>query len=47
MLVVTVQTGRDREVAGWTLLMVVAAWTVAYWAYRFLRAIPKKKEDIW
>jgi hypothetical protein len=47
MLVVIVQTGRDRDVAGWTALMVIAGWAVAYYAWKFLRAIPKKKEDIW
>jgi hypothetical protein len=47
MLVVIAQTGQDREVGGMTAVAVVVAWSVAYFAYRFLKAIPKKKEDIW
>jgi hypothetical protein len=47
MLVVSVQTGSDRDLAGITVVMAIAGWVVAYWAYRFLTAIPKKKEDIW
>jgi hypothetical protein len=47
MLVVIVQTGRDKDVAGMTAVSVVVGWTVAYLAWKFLKAIPKKKEDIW
>lgn len=47
MLVVTVQTGQDKDLAGTTALIVVAGWTVAYLAYKFLIALPRKKEDIW
>ena len=47
MLVVVVQTGGEKDLAGTTALMVVVGWIVAYWAYRFLTAIPRKKEDIW
>jgi hypothetical protein len=47
MLVVIAQTGQHREVGGMTAVAVVVGWTVAYFAYKFLKAIPKKKEDIW
>ena len=47
MLVVMLQTGRHKELASVTTLMVVIGWIVAYYAFKFLMAIPKKKEDIW
>jgi hypothetical protein len=47
MLVVMAQTGRDKELAAMTTAMAVAGWLLAYWAFRFLMALPKKKEDIW
>jgi hypothetical protein len=47
MLVVIAQTGQYREVGGMTVLAVVVGWTVVYFAYKSLKAIPKKKEDIW
>ena len=47
MLVVIAQTGRNEEVAGVTTGMVIAGWVIAYLSWRFLRAIPKKKDDIW
>lgn len=47
MLVVITQTGQYRDVGGMTALAVVIGWTVAFFAYKFLKAIPKKKEDIW
>jgi hypothetical protein len=47
MLVVIVHSGRNKEIATVTTLMVAAGWTVAYYAFKFLRALPKKKEDIW
>jgi hypothetical protein len=47
MLVVLIQTGRDKDVMGITVLMVIGGWAVAYLALRMLMAIPKKKEDIW
>ena len=47
MLVVIAQTGEYREVGGMTAVAVVVGWTVAYFAYKFLKAIPKKNEDIW
>lgn len=47
MLVVIAQTGRDKDVAGVTTGMVIAGWIVSYLSWRFMRAIPKKKDDIW
>jgi hypothetical protein len=47
MLVVIAQTGWHREVGGVTAAMVVAGWVVAYFSWRFLRAIPRQKTDIW
>jgi hypothetical protein len=47
MLVVIAQTGWHREVAGITTGMVVVGWLIAYFAWRSLQAIPKKKTDIW
>jgi hypothetical protein len=47
MLVVIVKTGRDKDVAGMTALMVVVGWVVAYYAYQHLKAIPRKKDDVW
>jgi hypothetical protein len=47
MLVVIAQTGRHKEVAGTTTAVVVVGWVVAYFAFKFLMAIPKKKTDIW
>jgi hypothetical protein len=47
MLVVIVQTGQYRDVTGHAALVAVAGWLVAYWAYQYLKAIPRKKEDIW
>jgi hypothetical protein len=47
MLVVIAQTGWHREVGGTTAAMAAAGWVVAYFAWRFLQAIPKKKTDIW
>jgi urea transporter len=47
MLVVILHTGRNKEVATITTLMVVVGWVVALLSYRFLMAIPKKKDDIW
>jgi urea transporter len=47
MLVVILHTGRNKEVATVTTLMVVVGWVVAFLSYRFLMAIPKKKDDIW
>ena len=47
MLVVMLQTGRDKEVAAIATAMAAGGWIVAYWAFRYLMALPKKKEDIW
>jgi hypothetical protein len=47
MLLVILHTGRNREVAAITTLMVVVGWTVAFLSLKVLMAIPKKKEDIW
>ena len=47
MLVVILHSGRNKEIATLTTLMVAAGWTIAYLAFKFLRALPKKKEDIW
>jgi hypothetical protein len=47
MLVVIIHSGRNKEIATVTTLMVAVGWTVAYFAFKFLRALPKKKEDIW
>jgi hypothetical protein len=47
MLVVIAQTGSNMEVAGIATGMAIAGWAIAYLSWRFLRAIPKKKEDIW
>ena len=47
MLVVIAQTGWHSEVAGITGAMVAAGWLVAYLSWRFLRAIPRQKTDIW
>ena len=47
MLVVMLQTGRERELAAITTAMAVGGWVLAYWAFKYLIALPKKKEDIW
>jgi hypothetical protein len=47
MLVVMMQTGQDKELAAITTAMAAAGWLLAYWAFRFLMALPRKKEDIW
>lgn len=47
MLVVLIHTGRDKDVMGITVLMVIGGWAVAYLAFKMLMAIPKKNEDIW
>jgi hypothetical protein len=47
MLVVILHSGEHQEVATITTLMVAVGWTVAILSFRFLKAIPKKKEDIW
>jgi hypothetical protein len=47
MLVVLIHTGRDKDVMGITVLMVIGGWAVAYLAFKMLMAIPKKKGDIW
>ena len=47
MLVVLIHTGRHKDVLGTTVLMVIGGWVLAYFAFKLLLAIPKKKEDIW
>ena len=47
MLVVIAQTGRNEEVAGIATGMAIGGWIVAYLSWRFLRAIPRKKDDVW
>jgi hypothetical protein len=47
MLVVIVQTGHNRDMAGYASLVAVGGWVLAYLAFKYLRAIPRKNTDIW
>jgi hypothetical protein len=47
MLVVIIHSGHNKDISTVTTLMVAVGWTVAYLAFKFLMAIPKKKDDVW
>jgi hypothetical protein len=47
LIVIVLQSDRDRELAGLTTAMAAGGWLVAYWAYKYMMALPKKKEDVW